>query len=93
MRTNRSSRSGCDQLGEIGNTSPGARHASLSAAGPGSNLVVSAPDRPAYSEQRRHLGVIERVLDTYRYYLTRAGGAASAAGRRLTEHTIIPAVA
>ncbi|HWX30045.1 MAG TPA: hypothetical protein VNZ53_21735 [Steroidobacteraceae bacterium] len=33
----------------------------------------------------RHLGVIKRVLGTYRYYLTRAGRAAIAAGRRLTE--------
>jgi CRP-like cAMP-binding protein len=41
----------------------------------------------------RHLGVIKRVLGTYRYYLTRAGRAAIAAGRRLTEHTIIPALA
>ena len=29
----------------------------------------------------------------YRYYLTRPGRAAIAAGRRLTEHTIIPALA
>jgi DNA-binding HxlR family transcriptional regulator len=41
----------------------------------------------------RHLGVIKRVLGTYRYYLTRAGRAAIAAGRRVTEHTIIPALA
>src|ERR1700740_2720598 len=41
----------------------------------------------------RHLGVIKRVLGTYRYYLTRAGRAAIAAGRRLTEHTIITALA
>jgi hypothetical protein len=41
----------------------------------------------------RHLGVIKRVLGTYRYYLIRAGRAAIAAGRRLTEHTIIPALA
>ena len=41
----------------------------------------------------RHLGVIKRVTGTYRYYLTRAGRAAVAAGRRLTEHTIIPALA
>jgi len=40
----------------------------------------------------RHLGVIKRVTGTYRYYLTRAGRAAIAAGRRLTEHTIIPAL-
>jgi len=41
----------------------------------------------------RHLGVIKCVTGTYRYYLTRAGRAAIAAGRRLTEHTIIPALA
>ena len=41
----------------------------------------------------RQLGVIKRVTGTYRYYLTRAGRAAIAAGRRLTEHTIIPALA
>jgi len=41
----------------------------------------------------RHLGVIKRVTGTYRYYLTRAGRAAIAAGRRLTEHTIVPALA
>ncbi len=39
------------------------------------------------------LGVIKRVAHTYRYYLTRTGRAAIAAGRRLTEHTIIPALA
>jgi hypothetical protein len=37
----------------------------------------------------RQLGIIKRVTGTYRYYLTRA---AIAAGRRLTEHTIIPAL-
>src|SRR5947208_13320694 len=41
----------------------------------------------------RHLGVIKRVLGTYRYHLTRAGRAAIASGRRLTDHTIIPALA
>ena len=41
----------------------------------------------------RQLGVIKRVTGTYRYYLTRAGRAAIAAGRRLTENTIIPALA
>jgi len=41
----------------------------------------------------RQLGVIKRVTGTYRYYLTRAGRAAIAAGRRLIEHTIIPALA
>jgi transposase len=41
----------------------------------------------------RQLRVIKRVTGTYRYYLTRAGRAAIAAGRRLTEQTIIPALA
>jgi hypothetical protein len=41
----------------------------------------------------RKLGVIRRVTGTYRYYLTPAGRAAIAAGRRLTEHIIIPALA
>ena len=41
----------------------------------------------------RQLGIIKRVTGTYRYYLTRAGRAAIAAGRRLAEHTIIPALA
>jgi hypothetical protein len=41
----------------------------------------------------RRLGVIKRVTGTYRYYLTRAGRAAITAGRRLTEHTIVPALA
>ena len=41
----------------------------------------------------RQLGVIKRVTATYRYYLTRAGHAAIAAGRRLTEHTVIPTLA
>jgi hypothetical protein len=41
----------------------------------------------------RQLGVIKRVTGTYRYYLTRAGRAAIAAGRRLTQHSIIPALA
>ncbi len=41
----------------------------------------------------RQLGVIKRVGRSYRYYLTRAGRAAIAAARRLTELTIIPALA
>ena len=40
----------------------------------------------------RQLGIIKRVTGTYRYYLIRPGRAAIAAGRRLTEHTIIPAL-
>ena len=47
------------------------------------------------SRQLRRLmdiGVIKRVVRTYRYYLTKAGRAATAAAARLTEATIIPAL-
>ena len=38
------------------------------------------------------LGAIRRVRGTYRYYLTKLGRAAVAAGERLTEAVIIPAM-
>jgi DNA-binding Lrp family transcriptional regulator len=38
------------------------------------------------------IGVIKRVTGTYRYYLTKAGRAATAAAARLTEAAIIPAM-
>jgi hypothetical protein len=38
------------------------------------------------------IGVIKRVTGTYRYYLTKAGRAATAAAERLTAATIIPAL-
>jgi hypothetical protein len=38
------------------------------------------------------LGVVKRVVGTYRYYLTKAGRAAIAAAERLTAATIIPAM-
>lgn len=41
----------------------------------------------------RSLGLIKRIAGTYRYYLTRIGRSAVAACCRLTEHTIIPALA
>ena len=41
----------------------------------------------------RTLGLIKRIAGTYRYYLTRIGRSAVAACCRLTEHTIIPALA
>jgi hypothetical protein len=41
----------------------------------------------------RTLGLIKRIGGTYRYYLTRIGRSAVAACCRLTEHTIIPALA
>jgi len=53
----------------------------------------SSPTLTRHLARLRQLGVIKRVTGTYRYYLTRAGRAAIAAGRRLTEHTIIPALA
>jgi hypothetical protein len=60
-------------------------------------VPLLAPCSPATLSRQlarlRHLRIIKRVAGTYRYYLTRAGRAAIAAGRRLTEHTIIPALA
>ena len=41
----------------------------------------------------RNLGLIKRIAGTYRYYLTRIGRSAVAACCRLTEQTIIPALA
>jgi DNA-binding HxlR family transcriptional regulator len=40
----------------------------------------------------RDIGVIKRVTGTYRYYLTKAGRAATAAACRITEAFIIPAM-
>ena len=40
----------------------------------------------------RDIGVIKRVTGTYRYYLTKAGRAATAAACRLTEAVIVPAM-
>jgi hypothetical protein len=58
------------------------------------------PDLEMFSPNRlsRHLrrlldlGVVKRVTGTYRYYLTKAGRAATAAAERLTAATIIPAM-
>ena len=41
----------------------------------------------------RRLGIIKRVARTYRYYLTRLGRGAVAAATRITQFTIIPALA
>jgi len=52
------------------------------------------PDRLSRQLRRlRDIGVIKRVTGTYRYYLTRLGRAAIAAACRLTQTTIIPALA
>jgi hypothetical protein len=56
-------------------------------------LDVFSPNR--LSRQLRRLldiGVIKRVTGTYRYYLTKAGRAATAAAEHLTAATIIPAL-
>jgi hypothetical protein len=56
-------------------------------------LDMFSPNR--LSRQLRRLldiGVIKRVAGTYRYYLTKAGRAATAAAERLTAATIIPAM-
>jgi len=61
------------------------------------DLVPSAglsPSRLSRQLRRlRNIGVIKRVAGTYRYYLTRIGRAAIAALCRLTQTTIIPALA
>jgi hypothetical protein len=61
------------------------------------DLVPTAGLSPSrFSRQLRRLrniGVIKRVAGTYRYYLTRIGRAAIAALCRLTQGTIIPALA
>ncbi len=56
-------------------------------------LDMFSPNR--LSRQLRRLldiGVIKRVVGTYRYYLTKAGRAAIAAAEQLTAATIIPAM-
>jgi hypothetical protein len=57
------------------------------------DLAMFSPTR--LSRQLRRLldiGVIKRVTGTYRYYLTKAGRAATAAAGRLTEAAIVPAM-
>ena len=57
------------------------------------NLDMFSPDR--LSRQLRRLldiGVIKRITGTYRYYLTKAGRAATAAAERLKQATIVPAM-
>jgi hypothetical protein len=57
------------------------------------DLGMFSPTR--LSRQLRRLldiGVIKRVVGTYRYYLTKAGRAAVAAAGRLIEATLIPAL-
>ena len=57
-------------------------------------LDCLSPDRLSRQLRRlRDIGVIKRVAGTYRYYLTRAGRAATAALCRVTETIIIPMMA
>jgi hypothetical protein len=56
-------------------------------------LEMFSPNRLSRQLRRlRDIGVIKRVTGTYRYYLTKAGRAATAAAERLTVATIIPAL-
>jgi hypothetical protein len=66
----------------------GARRADLIPA-----VTDLSPHRLSRQLRRfRELGVIKRVTGTYRYYLTKAGRAATAAACRITEAIIIPAM-
>jgi hypothetical protein len=38
------------------------------------------------------LGVIKRVIGSYRYYVTKAGRAATAAAARITEAVVVPSM-
>ena len=56
-------------------------------------LEMFSPNRLSRQLRRlRDIGVIKRATGTYRYYLTKAGRAATAAAERLTDATIIPAL-
>jgi hypothetical protein len=56
-------------------------------------LKMFSPNRLSRHLRRLlDLGVVKRVTGTYRYYLTKAGRAATAAAERLTADTIIPAL-
>jgi hypothetical protein len=56
-------------------------------------LDMTSPSRLSRQLRRlRQLGVIKRAAGTYRYYLTKAGRAATAAAEWLIETTIVPAM-
>jgi hypothetical protein len=57
------------------------------------DLEMFSPNRLSrHLRQLLDLGVIKRVTGTYRYYLTKAGRAATAAAERLTAATLISAM-
>ena len=54
-------------------------------------MAMLSPGRLSRQLRRlRRLGVIKRVTGTYRYYLTKAGRAATAAAARLTRAMVVP---
>lgn len=53
----------------------------------------SAAGITRYLRRMRDLGLIKKVIGTYRYYLTRLGRSAIAAACRLSEQIIVPALA
>jgi hypothetical protein len=72
---------------------PSVNIAGIRRAGLLPNLEMFSPGR--LSRQLRRLldiGVIKRITGTYRYYLTKAGRAATAAAERLKQATIVPAM-
>jgi DNA-binding HxlR family transcriptional regulator len=55
------------------------------------DLGMVSPTRLSRQLRRLlNLGVIKRVTGTYRYYLTKAGRAATAAAERITAAIIVP---
>ena len=89
-----------DQLLRSGGQSPAARlaepegqHRRHSPQPVVADLGMFSPTRLSRHLRRLlDLGVIKRVTGTYRYYLTKAGRAATAAAERITEAVIVPAM-
>jgi hypothetical protein len=55
-------------------------------------IITCGLAAPGVAQPALDLGVVKRVAGTYRYYLTKAGRAATAAATRLTEATIVPSL-
>jgi len=49
-----------------------------------------APQHAMALRRMLDLGVIKRVTGSYRYYLTKAGRAATAAAERITQAVVVP---
>ncbi len=54
---------------------------------------LSVSSIPRYLWRLRKFGLIKKVAHSYRYYLTRLGRSVIAAACRITEQTIVPALA